>query len=876
VRRARTLLGTLALLGCGAGAGPAYRDAGRSIDDRLDDLLGRMTVEEKFWQLFMVAGDGEHRPAQYPHGAFGLQVRHFPGLADAGTASDTTRVVAERINELQSHFVRDTRLGIPALFFEEALHGLIQPGATAFPQAIGLAATFDTALMGEVATAIARETRERGIRMVLSPVVNLATDARWGRTEETYGEDPWLAAAMGLAYVSPFEHAGVVTTPKHFVANVGDGGRDSYPIALSPRTLAETHFVPFRTLIERGGARSVMAAYNSVDGSPASASGWLLGDVLKQRWRFPGFVIADAGGTGGSVVLHGTAPDYAAAARDALEAGLDVIFQTSAAQAGLFWPAFRDGRIDPHRLDDAVRRVLRVKLELGLFERPFVEIDSATWPPPGHAALARRAAEAAIVLLANRAGTLPLAPTIGRLAVIGDDAAEPRLGGYSRPGGGGRSILDGLRRALPSSRIRYEPGPGRADLPLVPIPTEQLRPGTDGAETGLRAEYFDGIELDRPPAVERIDPMVDFTWTLTPPDSSLSKDWFAVRWTGWLVAPWSETVRLGVRGSDGYRLYLDDRLLLDTWRKQTGGVRTAPVPLRSGERRRLRLEYHETAGDARVALVWGRPERDARANAIGRAAAAARGQDAAVVVVGVEEGEFADRASLALPGMQEELIAAVAGTGTPTAVVIVGGSPVTMPWLEGVGAVLMAWYPGEAGGDAVAAALTGAIDPGGRLPIAFPRSVGQLPLSYRHLPTGRGDDYRDSSGKPLFPFGHGLSYTSFAYQDLEIVPATIRPGDSVTVSFQVRNVGARAGDEVAQVYLRDELASVARPITQLVGAERLRLGAGETRQVRVTIGPEALAVLGADLRPVVEPGGFRIVAGSSSADLRLVGRFEVR
>jgi len=874
VRRALALLGSLALAACGTDGGPIYRDPSRPIDARLNDLLGRMTLEEKFWQLFMVAGESEQSPEQYPHGAFGLQVRHFPDLAGAPTAADTTRLVATRINDLQAHFVRDTRLGIPALFFEEALHGLVQPGATAFPQAIGLAATFDTALMGRVADVIATEARARGIRQVLSPVVNLATDARWGRTEETYGEDPWLTTAMGLAYVEHLERAGVVTTPKHFVANVGDGGRDSYPIALSPRALEEAHFVPFRTLVERGGARSIMAAYNSVDGSPASASRWLLGEVLKERWRFPGFVIADAGGTGGSVVLHGTAADYPTAAQRALDAGLDVIFQTSARQAELFWPAFRDGRIDRGRVDDAVRRVLRVKLELGLFERPFVELDSAIADSSSHAALAREAAREAIVLLSNRTGTLPLGPSIRALAVIGEDAAEPRLGGYSRPGGA-RSILAGLGRALPATRIEYQPGPGRGELPLTPIPSEQLRAGPDAATLGLRAAYFSGIELEPPAAVERIDRQVDFTWTLTPPDSSLSKDWFSVRWTGWLVAPWSETILLGVRGGDGYRLYLDDRLLLDTWRKRSGGARTVPVSVRRGQAYRVRLEYHETAGDARIALVWGRPAADARTSAVARAAAAARGRDAAIVVVGVEEGEFADRSSLALPGMQEELIAAVVRTGTPTIVVIVGGSPVTMPWLDQVGAVLLAWYPGESGGDAVADVLAGAVDPGGKLPIAFPQSVGQLPLSYRHLPTGRGDDYRDASGKPLFPFGHGLSYTSFEYQDLAVVPATIEPGDSVSVSFRVRNVGSRGGDEVAQVYLRDELASVARPLAQLVGAERLRLRAGESREVRMTIGASALALLGPDLRQVVEPGRFRITVGSSSADLRLEGRIEV-
>ncbi|HEX4932921.1 MAG TPA: glycoside hydrolase family 3 N-terminal domain-containing protein, partial [Gemmatimonadaceae bacterium] len=330
-----TLASVLALLASCRRGEPAYRDARLSPDVRAADLLARMTPEEKFWQLFAIPDDTTLDVSVLRHGVYGLQVR--PGPGGGG------REVAARINALQRYLVTQTRLGIPMIAWEEGLHGLAQGGATVFPQAIALAATWDSSLVARVAAAIAREARARGIRQLLSPVLNVATDVRWGRTEETYGEDPLLASRLGIAFVRAVEGAGVVTTPKHFVANVGEGGRDSYPIDLGARWLEELHFPPFRAAVAAGGARSVMAAYNSVEGAPASASRWLLSDQLRGEWGFDGVVMSDAGGVGGANVLHMTAPDYPTAAQRALEAGLDVILQTSARHAGLFQPAFAPG-----------------------------------------------------------------------------------------------------------------------------------------------------------------------------------------------------------------------------------------------------------------------------------------------------------------------------------------------------------------------------------------------------------------------------------------------------------------------------------------------------------------------------------------------------
>jgi beta-glucosidase len=827
------------------------------VAERVRDLLGRMTADERFWQLFMIPGDRDSAAFDYSHGIFGLQV------STPDTGRSAARTHAERINAIQRYFVDSTRLGIPIVPFEEALHGLARPGATVFPQAIGLAATWDTSLMRRVAGAIAAEARSRGIRQVLSPVVNLATDVRWGRTEETYGEDPLLASRMAAAYVGAMERAGVIATPKHFVANVGEGGRDSYPIEVSDRQLEELHFPPFRAALA-AGARSIMTAYNSVDGLPATQNRHLLTDRLKHDWGFTGFVISDAAATGGATVLHHTEASTASAAVDALNAGLDVIFQSSYPQHHPYLDAFRRGLIAEAVVDSAVSRVLRAKFELGLFDHPFVDADSAARVnrSAAHRALALEAARASIVLLRNEHGLLPLRPGLRSVAVIGTDAVEARLGGYSAPSASPTTILDGLRSALGPEAVRYAPGPGRLDTSAVVVPAEALE---------LSGAYFTNNRLEGTPVLVRRDPAIDFRWTLNSPAAGIPYDWYSARWTGTLTVPAGGVTQIGVEGNDGYRLWLDGRLLIDDWRKVSYGTRLVPVRLAAGSRHAIRLEYYESTGNARLRLLWNAGvTRDATAR-IDSAVALARRSEVAIVVAGIEEGEFRDRARLGLPGRQEELIRRVAASGTPTVVVLVGGSAITMPWLDRVAAVVDVWYPGEAGGTAVADVLAGRYDPAGRLPITFPIAEGQLPLRYNHKPTGRGDDYVDLTGQPIFPFGYGLSYTTFEYSALAIAPAgaSADTGAIATLNFNVTNTGPREGSEVVQLYLHQELASVAQPVTRLAGFERVHLAPGESRAVSFAVTRGMLEILDRDLRRVLEPGDYRVMIGSSSKDIRL-------
>jgi beta-glucosidase len=841
-----------------------------------------MTLPEKFWQLYMSPGDLDDSTHDYSNGSFGLQIRlpEEPQRQPAAVTSATSQVRThvEKINTIQRYFVERTRLGIPIIPFEEALHGLMAPGATVFPQAIALAATWDTSIARQVAQAAAAETRSRGIRQALSPVVNIATDVRWGRVEESYGEDPYMSTVFGDVFVRAFERAGVIATPKHFVANVGDGGRDSYPIDLSVRQLDELHFPPFESAIRNAGARSIMTAYNSVDGSPATQNRWLLTDVLRRDWGFKGFVISDAAATGGSTVLHFTEPNTPTAAKHAWDSGLDVVFQSTWPQHRNYWEAVRTGLVSQPVIDSAVVRVLRAKFQLGLFERPFVDVDSAVAinGRPTHLQLAREAAAASLVLLKNAGDVLPLRRGLPTIAVIGTDATEARLGGYSGPGTNPVSILDGIRAASGSpTTVRFAAGPGRFDFAPVVVPGEYFTP-PNAATPGLKGEYFDNNRLTGVPRLTRVDRQIDFRWTLSSPGRGIPLDFYSARWTGTLRVPGAGVRRIGIEGNDGYRLWIDDKLVIDNWRKQSFRTTLADVNLAAGPHD-FRLEYFESTGNVRLRLVWDHgisDESDARIRA---AVEAARTSDVAVIVAGIEEGEFRDRARLSLPGRQEELITAVAATGKPVVVVLIGGSAITMsPWIDRVGAVVMAWYPGETGGHGVADVLFGDYNPSGRLPITFPIAEGQLPLVYNHKPTGRGDDYLDLTGHPLFPFGFGLSYTAFEYDLLRITRDTIGPADSAVVSFMVKNTGTRVGHEVVQLYVRDVLASVARPVQELRGFQRVRLAPGETRRITMPIRASSLAFRDQSGRRVVEDGTIRIMVGSSSRDIRLRGFVEVR
>ncbi len=847
---------------------PDYKNSKLPIATRVEDLLIRMTLDEKIAQLGCLFGDNAQPKTIGSQGLGGLACTLRPLKAKAA---------AQRLNEIQQFFMQKTRLGIPVIMHDEALHGLLGNQATSFPQAIALAATWDTLLMSQVASAIALETWSRGIRQVLSPVVNIARDARWGRVEESYGEDPYLSARLGVAFCRAFEGRGIITTPKHFVVNDADGGRDSNPVHLNERLQREIYFPPFEACIKEAGSLSLMAAYNSLDGTPCSASHRLLTEILRGEWGFQGFVVSDYGSIAGIYGLHKTAATPEETAVQALQAGLEMELPSVDFYGEPLRKAVQSGLINEKVIDEAVRRILVIKFKIGLFENPYTDPQLAEKVNDSaeHRQLARQAAQKGIVLLKNENHALPLRKDLRSVAVIGYDAANVRLGGYSGWGMSTVSILDGIRSKIGADRVSYAQGFEIREniFPAVP-PRYLLPPKGEKGEQGLKGEYFNNMNFSGKPDLVRIDPQIRFNWGTAEPHAKINADRYSVRWTGRLRAPFTGKLRLGITTDDGVRLWIDGKQLLDKWIDRGATTDVVTISVQQDREYDLRLEYYENGAWAYAELSWdfGQKENTSFAQAVELAGKS----DVVVFVGGILEGEGQDRADLNLPSVQEKLITTIAASGKPMVVVLIGGSPITMQnWLQQVPAVLMVWYPGEEGGNAVADILFGDVNPGAKLPITFPQTIGQVPLYYNYKPTGRGYGYVQLSGDPQFAFGHGLSYTEFSYDDLHLSAAKIPVDGSLTVSFKIKNSGQLTGDEVVQLYLHDVVGSVSRPIKELRRFKRIKLSPAEEQQVVFEINSSDLTMLDAKLNKVIEPGLFEIMIGSSSTDIRLRSSFEV-
>ncbi len=858
-------IGTIALLalliapvkGQTEASQPAYRNPKLPIEQRVEDLIKRMTLQEKLNQLRCDGGLWEKYVETTGFGETLDILRPLKSLDAAKLANEVQRRSAK------------SRLGIPIVIHDEALHGLIANGTTSFPQSIGMAATWDPQMVGKVANAIAEETRARGVRHVLSPVINVIRDARWGRVEETYGEDPLLSSRMGVAFVKAFESHGIATTPKHYVDNAGDGGRDSHAIQISERELREVYLPPFEAVVKEGGASTIMSAYNSLNGRACSADRWLLTDVLRKEWGFQGWVASDYGAVAGILEAHHNTADAEETAAAALNAGLDSEWPNVYIWGKGLDDAVKDGLISMKTIDEAVRRVLRIKFKTGMFEDPWADpehVDQIV-QSPAHREVALEAARKAITLLKNENGALPLRKDLRSIAVIGSNAKDSMpLGGYSGSNIPTVSVFDGIKAKVGAGvRVEWAKGSeyeGGGSLPAIK-PSEFI---------GLKGEYYDNQDLTGAPRLTRDDQQINFDWGDGGPDSSFGADHFSVRWTGQIVPQQSGDTRVTVTSDDGVRLWLNGVKVIDDWTLHAAKTNETTIHVEAGKPVTFKLEYFEQTGGASVRMGWAlsgvaNPE-------IAEAVDLAKRSDVAVIVAGIVEGEGQDRAFLDLPGNQEELIQRVAATGTPVVVVLVAGAPVTMQhWIDQVPALIDAWYPGQEGGTAIADVLFGDVNPGGKLPMTFPLSVGQCPTYYNMEPSGRGYDYVDLSGRPQFSFGFGLSYTTFAYSGLKVTPESVGAKQAVTVSFDVTNTGKVAGDEVAQVYLHEAVCSVVRPLKQLVGFQRITLNPGERRTLTFTLPPDTFAVWNERMKRVVEPGRFDLMVGSSSEDIRLRGSF---
>lgn len=841
---------------------PLYKNPHAPVEDRVKDLLSRMTTEEKIAQL---RSESDPAALQGPLSTtgFGFDVVYRD-------RASTPEQQAQHINDAQA-LTQKSRLGIPVLPWEEALHGLLFNGHTSFPQSIGMAATWDPELVGQCADAVAKETRAEGVRQVLSPVINVVRDARWGRVEETYGEDPLLTAKMGVAFVSSFEKNGVVTTPKHYVANLWDGGRDSNSVHISERQLRDIYMEPFRAVVEEGGARSIMCSYNAVNGVPCADDHWLLTDVLRREWGFKGYVISDYGAASNVFDPFHQASTMEGAAALLVNAGMNVEAPGPYVYAKPLEDAVAKGLISKKSLDSAVSDVLRVKFELGLFDNPMVDpaAAAALANSDEHRALAKVAALHAMVLLKNDGNVLPLAKS-GRVAVFGDLANDKvPLGGYSGDPGTQGSILQGLKDSEPNVQFDFIKGcSSNPEAALPAVPSDVLR--TPDGQPGLKAEFWPNMTFDGAPTLTRVDPTVDFDWEDSPPAPGYQTSTYSARWSGTITAPEDGNYALSLTTDDGGRLFIDNKLVANNWSDHPASTVEAHVSLRAGIPVPIRVEYYQNGGEASAKLGWEKETgQDAVLESVKSAASAA---DVSVVFAGIVEGEGQDRAYLNLPGNQEAVIRAAASAGKPVVVVLIAGSPVTMEsWIDKVPAILDAWYPGEEGPSAIAETLFGDNNPGGKLPITFPKTVGQCPLYYNYEPSGRGYGYNEIDGNPQFPFGHGLSYTTFAYSNLKISAGA---KNSFTVSVDVTNSGSRAGDEVPQLYLHQQVADIIRPLKELEGFQRITLQPGETKTVTFPVGFKELSMYNREMKRVVEPGLFDVMVGSSSGDIRLNGTLE--
>jgi beta-glucosidase len=850
---------------------PRFRNPELPLDERVDDLVSRMTLDEKVSQM----------------------------LYDAPAIG---------------------RLGIPAYnWWNEALHGVARAGrATVFPQAIGLAATWDTDLMFRVATVISDEARakhndavqhgRRGIYEGLtfwSPNINIFRDPRWGRGMETYGEDPYLTGRLGVAFVKGMQgndphYLKTVSTPKHFAVHSGpEPDRHVFDAVVDDRDLRETYLPAFRATIFEGKARSVMCAYNRFRGEPCCGSSELLQRILRDEWGFDGYVVSDCWALMDFYTGHKVDRAAPEAAARALLAGTDLNCGETYDSLAV---AVKRGLVSELLVDLAVKRLFRARFELGMFDPPervpYTKIPASANDSEEHRKLAVETTRKSIVLLKNEGGLLPLRKDLGTIAVIGPNAddADVLLGNYNGTPSAPVTPLEGIRRyASSTARVAYARGCDVAENTpsLEVVPSSFLWTERNGVrEKGLEASYFNDHSFEGNPFVTRIDETVDFNWWQDPPISGMKADSFSVRWAGTIVPPVSGRYALGVRGFGGVRLYLNDSLLVDVSAWHNVFIEWKYVELTAGTPGRVRLEYWDQRADASVQLVWCRPDLLLREKAL----AVARMSDAVIMMMGLSprlEGEEmpvnvpgfkgGDRVDIGLPGPQEELLQAVAAIGKPVVLVLLNGSALAVNWAsEHIPAIVEAWYPGQAAGTALADVLFGDYSPAGRLPVTFYKSTDQLPPFTDY--NMRGRTYRYFAGEPLYPFGYGLSYTTFAYSNLRL-PARVRSGENVAVTVDVRNTGRRDGEEVVELFVSDVQAGAPVPIRSLQGFRRVSLKAGQTKNVSFSLTPRQLSLIDFQNRRVVEPGVFEVSVGGKQPGFKgradaattgcVTGRFEV-
>ncbi len=757
-----------------------YRNSARSIAERTDDLLAQMSLQEKVAQMgsywvYQVLNGTTFAPEK----AASLLQNGIGHITRVGGASNVRPAEsAELNNAIQKYLLENTRLGIPAVIHEECCSGYMARGATVFPQAIGVASTWEPELVEAMGDVIRDQMRSVGAHHALAPVLDVTRDARWGRVEETFGEDPYLVARMGTSYIEGLQgktlEQGIVATGKHFVGyGMSEGGMNWAPAHLSWREMREVYLFPFEAAIRAGKLASIMNAYHELDGIPCGSSKELLTDILRGEWGFEGTVVSDYFAIRMLMEYHHVARTTAEAAEISLKAGMDVELPFTECFGDPLLEAVKAGKVSEALIDTAVRRILEQKFTLGLFDNPYVDVGAVAFDTPPQRQLAREIAQKSIVLLKNENNLLPLSKTLDSIAVIGPNAHITRnlFGDYSFP-----AHMETLMELMKQGNVFNQPLP--ADLETVEnfIPANTVLESIKAAVSAqTTVTYARGCDITDP-----------------------STEGFA--------------------------------------------------------------EAVEAAKKSKIALVF-----------VG---------DKAGLTDSATSGEARDRAELGLPGVQSQLVRAIYETGTPVVLVLINGRPIALGDLaETVPAIVETWFPAEEGGNAIADVLFGDVNPGGKLPITFPRGVGQVPIFYGHRPSGGRsfwkEDYVELSTQPLYPFGFGLSYTQFEFSNMQIGQTTASAGEDVTVQIDVTNTGERSGDEVVQLYIHQQVPLITRPVKELKAFKRVSLEPKQTKTVSFRLAVNQLGFYDQDQNYIVHPGNVEVMVGRSSVDIPCTGVFEI-
>lgn len=828
-----------------------------------------------------------------------------PQLSPEQRASDLVRrmTLAEKASQMQNNSAAVPRLKIPAYqWWSEALHGVINEGVTEYPEPVGLAATFDAPAIHTMAAQIGIEGRIKHVQNAReghtgimggldfwSPNLNIFRDPRWGRGQETYGEDPFLTARMGVAYVTGLQGDNpkyylAIATPKHFAVHSGpEPTRHFVDVDVSKHDEVDTYEPAFRAAVVEGKAGSVMCAYNAINGEPACASQYLLQDQLRGKWGFQGYVVSDCDAVRDVAANHRYRPTQAQGAAISVLRGMDNECVTFTSRYGdpvekAYIDAVQQGYLPESALDTALIRLFTARIKLGMFDPPemvpYAAIDEKELDSPAHRIQARKLANESMVLLKND-GLLPLKPEIRRIAVVGPlaDQTRPLIGNYAGHPTHIVSILDGLHAQFPKAAITFVPGTQFLRADGTPVPSALLT--TPEGQAGLKAEYNERrLRPDEKstPLVSRTEPTVQLTENSLPKEIAGKKS-FGVKWSGFVTPTESGDFLFGVRSQGFSRVTVDGKQLA----MEFGGAEVVPVVgrvhLEKGRKVALEITYFTQNGKAHAELIWARVNNTVSPDAI----AAAKNADVVIAVVGITsrlEGEEmpvsepgflgGDRTSIDLPQPEEDLVEAVAATGKPLAVVLINGSALAVNWInQHANAIVDAWYPGEEGGAAVAETLSGKNNPAGRLPVTFYTGIDELPNFEDYGMANR--TYRYFTGKPLYPFGYGLSYTTFSYSNLRVPNSAVAAGQPVGADVTVTNTGKAAGDEVVQLYLKFPQVK-GSPHVALRGFQRIHLEPGASQQVHFDLKPRELGMVTEDGDPIVAEGDYAISIGGGQPD----------